>query len=108
MPIPIMARATMARTVLLTESLEQLMDRDFRQRGYEALLASVRRRGLIPRGPGWVMCLSFPDDPDWRQSIAPSLVETIEATMATMDEVHLLVLAIADSADLYPSAIDGD
>lgn len=108
MPIPMMVSGTLARVVLLANSLEQLMDRDYRQQGYEVLLASVRRRGLTPRGSGWMMCLSFPDDPDWRQSIVPSLVETIEAKMATMDEVHLLVLAIADSADLRPKALGGD
>jgi hypothetical protein len=108
MPIPMMACRTEAKVVLVTDSLERLMDRAFRQRGYDALLDSVRRRALVPRGSGWLMCLSFPDDPDWRECVAPSVVVEIEAQMATMREAHVLVVAIADAAELRPLPPLGD
>lgn len=100
MPIPLLVERTYTRAVLLSTTLDELLDPGAKRRAYRALVDSVGRQGFTPRGGCWLLCCSVPDDPDWRDAVAPHVAAGIDAVMAGMVEAHLMVYAIADVADV--------
>jgi hypothetical protein len=62
------------------------------------LMASVTRRGLIPKGE-WIAVVD--DRPDWRIHIAADVQAQVDADMAAKPEVHVAgVVLLVDSASV--------
>lgn len=97
--VPMQVRSSSpVKVAMVADTVEELLTPDAYTQACRMLYASVRRRGITPKG-NWFIATMPIDWPEWDQHIEPSIAKKIAAKVAEING-HVMVYVLMDTATL--------